>query len=470
MARLGHGDVSGALIRLGTLAAVLVLPAVAAAQNANPNDPAQARHRLAVRTERTARFFEAWEAASVERREAAERLLREERRPGAPVGSRPELPALAKATHVLRGAESADSREDALQRFADSLDLQVTPGAFGPAASGRGEALTVRVYRAFDDAPAPDVELELQWLAADGTAARARREPFAGTAFKTPGFLMYVRAPLSEPATWRLVPVVRADGREARGAPVLVECVADLSRRATELEDAGGEEAAILSLLLTRGLRHPEVERPSDLLAALESDGGHPRGFLRADGASGAAGDAGLAYSWGGFPSADCRRVVVFFLPADEGAESVLQGPVGEAWVRFARERGVGLFVHRARSDGAHVLAANLHRLARGEPERELVLVARGNAIWILQLMLLAPGDPSIADAVDALVLASPTATPAKKLPAVPTLVVSPELPEGETPAHVLHVRDATTCFLAEPSLPRLVGEWLDEREAQRDR
>ncbi len=453
---MGARHVSGALSAiLGLLAALA--PAPAAAQNAPPASPAQARHRAAVRTERTGRFFAACSAAPDAVRAAAGDLLRATLEGRAPPGTRPELLALAQAERVLGGADPAAVRADALAMFADGLDLQVAPGAFSAHGEGLGEPVTVTVYRLERDPPAPDCELSLDWIAPDGVRTRARTEPFGAQAFRGAGFKMYVRAPRSPPGLWHLQPVVRAGGREVEGVPVPVECVAQLAPRAARARAAalgagGGAETALdrLDALLALGLRAPELAGASAWLAALEEPAAAP---------AWSAPGGGEPFLFGGFEGAEKRGALAFLWSEDDAEELPLAGPVGEAWRALARERGLGLFVLRVRAGEGPRLRAGLEELER-LAGRAPVLVARGRGAFVASLLL--PGAAAGGEVLplSGLVLLYPAAGLPRLLPPVPTLVVGP--PGGEAPPPGLRfVPGGVFPFLDEPRLPALVGEWL---------
>jgi hypothetical protein len=220
----------------------LSLAAPAIAQNDWPVSGAQRRHVHAVRAQRSAVFFDEWSRATAAARSRAAAHLQAGSGTSGPSGRFPDLALLTQATRVLRGREPGE--RDALQRFADQLDLEVVPGYFFAADEGRGAALTVRVYQ-LETTPRPsETELSLVWIAPDGAEPTAMSEPFAGEAFSTPGFEMFPRAPISEAGQWRLVPIVRDAGREVRGAAVPVECVdASLLGRGDVGEAKSGEPA-----------------------------------------------------------------------------------------------------------------------------------------------------------------------------------------------------------------------------------
>lgn len=439
------------------LAALLCGAALAAPQNAPPTGQEQALHLSAVRAERSARFFEAFVTADAVEREAAQAFLGKAQRARDPLGRRPSLVELATATELLGGADQ-DSAGSELARFAQGLDLQVVPGAFiAESTAGLGTPLTVTVYRLEGDPPARDVEIALDWQAPDGTRTRARTEPFGAQAFRAPGFHMFVRSPVSEPGLWRLVPVVRAGGREFQGAGVPVECVADLlarTGRSLSAEPAGVDVVTArqrLDRLLRAGLRSPEACGATPCLLPLE-DPAAPAWRPTGD-------SAGGPLLYGGF--ADERRVgaLVLLLFEGEAEEIPLTGPVGDAWRALARERGLGLFVLSTKGGDTAGLRrglAEVARLAGADP----ILVARGRALLTASL-LFAAAAPEGPLPLAGLVAQSPAPGIPKLRPPVPALVVAPGAPPSEVPSDVTFRQGGDVSLLDELRLPALVGEWL---------
>ncbi|MEM7308531.1 MAG: hypothetical protein AAF682_17750 [Planctomycetota bacterium] len=443
---MGRRQLSVALI-----AALALGGSAIAAQNARPADPRQISHLKAVRTERTARFFARWREASDERRVDATRVLQEMRPRGAPMGRRPALDALAAAERAL--GSDADPH-DPLEALADSLDLQVVPGMFTAASEGRGEPLTVTVYRLFDRPAALDAELSLVWVAPDGTRTAARTEAFGADAFNRPGFLMYVRSPLGPPGTYRLLPVARAAEREAEGVAVSVPALA-----------AGGAEEAAPSVhprtlaalgeLRSAGLRTAELTG-AELARRLDAGEARPAlGWCGADGL-----EPGPLL-WGGVPAgaspAEPRRALLFLHTGAEREELPWLGPVGDAWRALALEQGLGLFSGEQRAGDPEGLG-RLVAAAREEVEGgEVLLVARGSSVWVATLLLAAA--PELA--FDGLILVSDTAGVPRLLPDVPTLVVAPSEPERALPKQATFAAGEATAFLSEAVLPDRVGAWL---------
>ena len=421
---------SARLLGRAVVLAAIAAASPAAAQNRWPNDASQRAHAQVLFAERAAAFFAAFDAAEPARREAAAEYLAGARSERAPAGAWPVLDDVAAATRRLAGAG-----DDALARFADTLDLQVVPGAFAPAREGRGEALTVRVYRAGKVEPDGDLRLSLHWIAPDGAETRARTEPIGARAFATPGFQMYVRAPLSEPGVWRLVPEVERDGRTARGVGVEVACVAALEARVAALRGPCRER---LGALLELGMRPLAAEGLEALLARCEegADAATP-GFVPAGAAP--------------------RTVLAFLALPGEAPGGFLLGPVGARWRELARRAALALVALPPEPDGA-ALDAALADLGIAERPERVVLVARGVAATTLALQ------PAATELADAFVETGPFGAPPASLAGAPTLIVR-DAEAGAAPAaparDVTTVPGARTSFLSEPLLPARVEAWL---------
>ncbi|MEW6073977.1 MAG: hypothetical protein AB1726_15455 [Planctomycetota bacterium] len=470
-------------LRRAALAAAALFAPAAGAQNAWPATPDQAHHVAIVRAERTASLLAEWREADARRRAAAAELLAAERSPGAPEGRLPSLSTLALATRVLRGADPAEARADGLQRFADSLDLQVVPGAFRTAAAGAaaeedGEPLTVRFYRLHDGPFRADVVLGLLWIGPDGSEARARTEPIAARHFDPPGNRMYLRAPrAAEEGWWRLVPEVAAEGRRVRGLGVLVAARAPATLEGWKDLAAAGDRGR--ADLLERGMRaalllaagHP-LARPFPSLAA-----GHPPFALPSAAGDPARGgdpenELRIRTGWGepagpgpvaaGRP---VRRIFLLPVPAEECAEAVFLGPVGEAWQDLAREQGAPVCAVEVGAKGGEAFArlvagwrASLPSGDRGE----VIVVARGAAVTALPFLL-----AGREVAIDGFVLAPERSGRPQALPPGPTLVVSGAALAGDPAAGLAVVQDGDPLVVRDLALPGRIAAWLAERERE---
>ena len=459
-------------------AAVLAASALvssALAQTAVSTSFEHQAHLAAVRAERSADFLAAWGAASADARDAARAVLSARATGVAPLGARPDLDALAAATRALAGEDPADD----LAAFADSLDLQVRPGAFaatepdgavGPPkerdGNARGEPLTVRVYRLRHLPRSSDAELSLVWLGPSGERIHARREPFGATAFHGRGFDMYVRAPVSEPGPWRLQPVVRRDGREVAGAAVPVACVARLEQRVAALgeREVSRSGRAALDDLFARGLRRPEAPSAAELLAILEAGvWADPVDGERAEDAP--PGVARGARLIGRAAFGPDRRggkgALVFLWSGDDGEELPFFGAVGDAWRALAEQRGLGLFSLAAGAGDVGGLRAGLARAAT-ESGGAPILVARATAATQALLMLAMTRDEPLE--LGGLVFVQPTPAPPPGLPDAPVLAVlaaSPSTASDSTSRSVAIRRLPPAPLFGERELPGLVEDWL---------
>ncbi|HVS09628.1 MAG TPA: hypothetical protein VMS76_07110, partial [Planctomycetota bacterium] len=266
-----------------TVAALALLAGPLAASPQAEPDPAarqqaaSERHQEVAESLRRVEFLGAWERAGEAGRARALGVLESLRQAGAGSVAPPSFEALARARRALeREPDPAQERSD-LRRLADALDLIAVPGAFEPAAEGPGQALTVLVRRLYRTGTHAGVELSLVWIAPSGEEHAARREPVEAAALEGDAFPMYLRAPLSEPGLWHLVPVVERDGVALRGSPVPVECVERLGERleralesARDPETPEGHLALALADLRLLGARTLAALRPSEALELLE--------------------------------------------------------------------------------------------------------------------------------------------------------------------------------------------------------
>ena len=416
------------------VAALLLAGAASAAppaQNVMPGDPAQKRHAAAVALERSERFRVAWSSADAAAQGRAIDVLAEAGE------DLPSIALLTRAERVLAGADAAELAQDDLVGFADALDLRVVPGLFPSASEGRGEPLVVRVYRLAPGVLRRNVELSVIWIAPDGSELRARTESFSPNSFRPPGFNMYVRAPLSEPGLWQLVPELVFDGRRARGVPVPVPCVPEGLLQ--ELREHGHDGKPLFRLLA-------EGERPLDLPRVLAQARGErvPEILPATFGSTFLRGKR--------FAEAEDGPMLVFLAPANEPAEGMFAGTSGRSWIEMARRAGVELLSYEV---GSTQREHFLEVLSLLPPRRQLILVARGDAVLRAQF-LLANGDARL----DGLVLCGTRVEPGPSLPSVPTLVVDGR-GEGSAGDHQTRVLGMPSAYLTEPDLPLLIEPWL---------
>jgi hypothetical protein len=414
--------------------------------------------------EREALFLAMYSRLPEERRLAAERALASLRPALAPADRRPSLSDLALATRVLSGASLATAMNDGLSRAVMALDLEVVPGAFEAAAAGDGEPLTVRVYRLFGDGPTQAAELSLSWIDTLGRESVARVEVFGSAAFATPGFDMYIRAPLGPPGNYFLVPELRQGDARRRGVPVRVEGVERLrDRLATIPSDARAGLAS--EALLEHGLRSLAV---SSLEARIShAEGARPNACFRPR-------RVGELDAWI-YAEEEPRAVLVFVAPNGTPAGELFVGAFEGMWRALASDGDVAIVSMAPRSGEGHAFSDALEALALEFEGAPLVLVARGDAVTRLQFFALGRNLP-----IQAQVLVVADQAPGRGLFRLPTLLVGPRKPELDSLAENLlqealaaqprpgvlaeHLRieeGPASAFLAEPLLPGLVRAWL---------
>ena len=451
------------------------------------------RHVEGVRAQRAARFFELSAAVEPGVRERAEELL--ETLHIQPMSSLawPPVDHLSAATRVLRMPfrDEAAERPDSVEAVADSLDLQVVPGAFDAAREGRGEPLTVRVYPlpSLRVRPRGSTTVRLYWIAPDGSEETARTVQVEPAAFYSPGFELYVRAPLSEPGLWHLVVEVEHDERRARGLPVPVECVRDFRARVQGVREGiaargiqnvpWGPVVGSLRGIIDHGIRLQGGLGVEQVLALVEAVLAGESPDLGSIPLPHALGRADLTF-WAVAPAGEIERVVLVPAPTSSAPESLFVGPVGQSWIELAERTGslvvaapldpfrteVGEDEQGREVEGATATSAEIIARARAaHPGKPLVLVARGDVIATLRL------ERAIADAgppdVDLVVLSSERAGAVALDPSLETLIVSPGGPadapsdEEADAGPVQRVRGAGTSFLTEPRLAEIVERWL---------
>lgn len=409
---------------------VVLLAPLARPQNADWDSTGQEAHLRAVRAERAELLREALAEAAPDE-EQLTRLRATWRTPGSAAGSLPSLGAVMDSVRRLEGGEPSR-----LQQLADALDLQPVPGAFATQTTGRGPVLRVRVYPLYRRGPVGDVHMSLYWRAPDGTETRARRESAAESAFALPGFEMFVRAPVSEPGLWHLVPEVEREGVTARGVPVPVPCVAG-PLEVPAVPTLHLEEQWLRiewQLLLERGLRPARgVLAPRRGLEA----------FARRelDFAPLWSGDREFPTGWTTLPEAP-QRVLVLVCPTEEAPGAVLRED--SPWRALVDSPYSVCLSTSVRVRGEPSLAGIVELARANHPELPLVLVVRGDGAARLSVEYL--GRP--APAVDAAVVAGSP--------------VDLERHWGEGPWLVVG-RDADA-WSTDEALPGRVASWLLEQ------
>jgi hypothetical protein len=433
-------------------------------------------HLRNVYLERRTALTRAWDAADAERRNLARGLFLERRRTGIPAVYQLSAQFMTEAALVLEG--QADHTRDLpwAQRFANSLDLLVLPGAFA-AGEGRGDEVIARVLPATTRSfrPLPEqVLLRLIWVGPDGQEIRARQEPVHRTAFALPGFEMYLRAPTSKPGRWFLVPEVEHEGQTGRGFPVPVDCVLDLFGRYDRLMQGEpgdpwqGAARGSLERLIERGRRDGMSPSVDELL-----DGAHLTALERVGEAWGGRATLALAPP-PGEAAREPSEVVVLVAPALEQPDWVFAGEGLERWQDFARARSARVFacalpVHDLRGPDVLELLAGLRARFDGVP---LTLVVHGPAAGRLALACAGrdrlPFDRVVLDTVPPF-----TFKPRRQLP-VPTLLICP-LFEAAPLTRVATTEGPSLYWLRRPDPPLIVNrrlarnlaDWLEALESE---
>ncbi len=435
-------------------------------------------HARAVRAERTARFFEAWDRAPSADRRRVEDALRELPVSGEGLDARPALESLALATRLFDAPSLDAVRDDTLVRFADSIDLRVVPGVVSVRSSDdeAGMALRVDVSRLYATAWKERVELALVWVDPEhdgGGATTARVEPFGASDFAR-GFSMYVRAPRGSFDALVLAPEVVVDGRTVRGAPVHVLGVSEFGSRFESLATSPAAlEAELTRKLLAReplsrlermlcverlGMRFAGLDGPREW--AVELDGGATQ--QAADGAR-LPGELLRAPREGGALSAGLWVVTT---PSGEAPGQLFTGPSGRDWRTVAARLGVDVFaLERAEVDGARLARVVAELRDRFDAPR-VVLIARGDSVAGVHF---ASARERVD--VDGIVLVSSVAGPGPVLPDVPTLLVGANA-DAAAPARANVVRArgaATLAFTAERGAAEAIGAWFAAAFASAD-
>jgi hypothetical protein len=348
------------------------------AQTVPRTDPRYGRHLEAVYTERVAALHRAELAADGPARErlGAEYAAAAERGPAL------DWPPRARVDRLRRVAEGgAAGVGSGLQRLAEALDLQVTPGAF--TAADEGPLLTVRVVPLGDAVTQGTVTLRLSWHDGEGHTTVARSATVTAAAFAAPGFELFLRAPGGPPALHWLCLELEAAGERARGAEVPVEGVADLDVRWAALGEpqaADAELRAELELLLALGLRAPHGTAVETWLAALE---GAPLDVPRPWPAGGPRLGSALGTASGAGPC------LVLLPPDGVACDGIFAGPCGERW-RLAAEELDAQVVALDPAVGA-ALPAHWDAIASAAGDRPLLICPRGRSFLSAAPLVLRP-------------------------------------------------------------------------------
>ena len=340
--------------------------------------------------ERRTLFEDAWFAAEQAGRDRARELLLSRGAAGLPALY--SVPALALGeAHALLLAPVSTTGRSIATRLAESIDLQVMPGAFTSGQSERGEHMIVRVLPAYTRAvrgPLPsEFQLTLIWVAPDGREIRAQREPIAMGAMRLPGFEMYFRAPASPVGTWRLVPEVAIGEEAGRGVGVPVESVQDLWPRFDAIMDAQvvGERTQAcrerISRMLERGERDPGQPGIGELL----QPDGVERMWIPAPCSIAPEDSRTFALE-----PPEVARIVVVSSAGVENPLWSLQGRTGQAWQSLSSEHSAMVVVtsRALRGSVGPGLFELLDALDEAHPEAPITLLVRGSQCSKLSIAL----------------------------------------------------------------------------------
>lgn len=415
--------------------------------------------------ERRTLFEDAWFAADEAGRDRACELLLARGAAGLPALY--SVPALALGeAHALLLAPVPTSGRSIATRLAESIDLQVMPGAFTSGQSERGEHMIVRVLPAYTRAvrgPLPaEFQLALVWVAPDGREIRAQREPIGIGAMRLPGFEMYFRAPASPPGTWKLVPEVTIGEEVGRGVGVPVESVADLWPRFDAIMEAQvvGERFQAfrdrISRMIERGQRDPGQPGIGELLQL----DGIERMWI--PGACSVVPEDSRTFA---LEPPEVARIVVVSSAGVENPLWSLQGRMGQAWQRLSSEHSAMVVVtsRALRNSVGPGLFELLDALDEAHPEAPITLLVRGSQCTKLSIALgrrkgeALPFDELVQDTV-----LFGEGSPRRMLDC-PTLVFEPfEKSEG---AQVLEKRlvwvtRTDPAHISSLELPVVIGSW----------
>lgn len=379
-----------------------------------------------VHLERREAFLAAWDQASEARRAFVRDAFQARRSRGVPSVYQVSAQFLTEQQLVLDGLVDAAADLSWETRMACSLDLLVLPGAFPAGDGGRANEVIVRVLPATTSMlyPLPEeIDLRLVWVGPQGQEIPARKEPIHKTAFRMPGFEMYLRAPASKPGRWYLVPEVERAGQVGRGQPVPVDCVLDLLGRFDRLNGTLGlDEVQIAARSsLERHLRHGVRDRMAPNTGQL-LDGAllAPLATVGDDWAGGRT----LRLNLG---PAEPKEIVLVVGPRLEDPDWVFCQQAGEAWAAFANKRDAWIFstvLPMRDPRGADVIG--LLNGLRGEfPELPITLLVRGSEVGRLALTGRNQAGPPPFTRVVLNTVISKNATPQRAFD-VPTLLLTP--------------------------------------------
>ena len=473
-ASLGQEPLQGPNLPTGT--PELVAPLMV---DVSPLSSAKFSHEAVVKNERIDTFFRAWDTASEEHRDAAAEVLARLRSPGAPSEWWPDPGSIEVATRVLHGdsAELLLGENDAaiLGVQAASLDLRVKPGLFESSATGRGQSLVVRVMPLFELRKALDVHLRLIWIDADGQEQVARDEVVEKSAFTSPGFDMYIRAPLSADACWTLVAELRPtasasleqlqeeQGGTKRKSALFLRPIRSYGVAVPALRDVDQVAASLMASESAPGLDSVQGQlalgRKSRIVASIEG--------LMSEGLR-LSPIAGLSFAsfWQQATSGEVPKVPVpalterVFLrasPSSEAFGAVESGIAMQAW----NQLGTVVDVVPSTGGAGPAIGSScsaLRSLAGGP--KETVLVLRGDALMAAQMEALR----SPLKGFDRLVIVANSWRPTPLLPTVPTLFLTPSEASASLAGQAEHVTGkvlSRSVFLSELDVPSLVAEWL---------
>jgi hypothetical protein len=215
----------GLAARLGAL---LLCLAGVEAQTLSPSDVRLRAHRAGLWAESRERFEQAQSAAGSSDLSPLP--------PSLVVAAGRELAALRRLTLQLEG-----QAEDPSAAWGSALDLMAVPG-LAEAGLEQGPVIALRVWCPHQ-VPADPLPLRVEafWTAPGGTRQKLRSEAVAPSAFESPGFDLFFRAPETSAGQHRIEVEIDFDGqvRRACSAPIVFECVERLGARLEALESSG---------------------------------------------------------------------------------------------------------------------------------------------------------------------------------------------------------------------------------------
>lgn len=455
-------------------------------------------------------FRKAWDAAASDERTRVSEILQSLRSPGAPSEWWPDLGSIEVATRVLAGQDDksflAESKSGALTVQAAALALRVVPGAFEARPKGRTTSLVVRVSPLFELREALDVKLSLIWVSPEGAETLARTETIGASAFRAPGFEMYIRAPHTGPSVWTLV---------AELEPAAGVTLEELQEGETANFDSRGTGAMLLNSVRSYGIPVPalldptgelarergyaatkrsgvdqlapralaEVNRPVLALDRLLAEGLRisPVGSIpfaeywrtRAGSAeqswSARVADRNEQLRLSGDPHVASPFDVLRVTPTTQIGGDLTSGLAATRWASLGRvfnvtpsndgvRAAIGLALSELKASGSVSTEAPPSGIT--VPKR--VLILSGDGLMAAQLESLRHGK---LDA-DYLVIVANSWRPTPIFPTIPTLFLSPNEAVGKIAAAAPHVTAKVlpySVFLSELEVPLIVAEWLKE-------